>query len=162
MPAPNFSRPKLVVMIDCRREKCGPSLPAPGNAFSGVDDVKGHLRIKLFLWTPVGDTPFLRFRRACCHRCRCRLGNGGTVFSREFGSRPLPCRLVAERAQFREKTACCHVVCIFHVKTTTTHPSTIQSADHSIKPWLVADKYQVRTWRDTTYLQKKSKISRIG
>ena len=33
MPAPNLSRPKPVLMIDCRCEKRRPSLPAPDNAF---------------------------------------------------------------------------------------------------------------------------------
>ena len=33
MPAPNFSRPKLVLMMDCRCEKRRPSPPAPDSAF---------------------------------------------------------------------------------------------------------------------------------
>ena len=33
MPAPNFSRPKPVLMIDCRCEKRRPSLLSPDNAF---------------------------------------------------------------------------------------------------------------------------------
>ena len=33
MPAPNFSRPKLVLMMDCGCEKRRPSLPAPDSAF---------------------------------------------------------------------------------------------------------------------------------
>ena len=108
MPPLDFSRPKPVLMIDCRCEKRRPSLLSPDNAFREMMTSGAAYESSSFCGRLLGTLPSSGSVELAATAAAIDSETDAWSSPGKFGFDPLPCHLVAMRARFREKTGCRH------------------------------------------------------